>query len=96
MFAGLDYATKAIALDPGLRALTDPRQVEYNTTHYGVDYETAMREMEADARRAVELDPNDRKRAARGHGTYMSMATMPRARSKFARPWRSTPPTCGF
>ena len=60
MFAGLDYATKAIALDPGFaRAYGIRARLEYNSTHYGVDYETAMREMEADARRAVELDPND-------------------------------------
>jgi TolB-like protein/class 3 adenylate cyclase len=60
IFAGVDYATKAIALDPAFaRAYGIRERLEYNTTHYGVDYETAMREMEADARRAVELDPND-------------------------------------
>jgi TolB-like protein/class 3 adenylate cyclase/Tfp pilus assembly protein PilF len=60
MFAGVDYATKAIALDPAFaRAYGIRARLEYNTTHYGVDYETAMRAMEADARRAVELDPND-------------------------------------
>jgi TolB-like protein/class 3 adenylate cyclase len=60
MFAGVDYATKAIALDPAFaRAYGIRARLEYNTTHYGIDYETAMRAMEADARRAVELDPND-------------------------------------
>jgi hypothetical protein len=60
MFAGVNYATKAIALDPAFaRAYGIRARLEYNTTHYGVDYETAMRAMEADARRAVELDPND-------------------------------------
>ena len=62
MFAGLDYATKAIALDPGFaRAYGIRARLEYNySTHYGGDdYETAMLKMEADARRAVELDPND-------------------------------------
>jgi TolB-like protein len=60
MFAGVDYATKAIALDPAFaRAYGIRARLEYNTTHYGVDYEKAMRAMEADARRAVELDPND-------------------------------------
>jgi TolB-like protein/class 3 adenylate cyclase len=61
MFAGLDYATKAIALDPGFaRAYGIRARLEYNyAAHYGGDFETAMREMEADARRAVELDPND-------------------------------------
>jgi tetratricopeptide (TPR) repeat protein len=33
--------------------------LEYNSSHYGVDFETAMQKMEADARRAVDLDPND-------------------------------------
>jgi tetratricopeptide (TPR) repeat protein len=34
--------------------------LEYNTIHNnGVDYDTAIRQMETDARRAVELDPND-------------------------------------
>jgi TolB-like protein/class 3 adenylate cyclase len=62
MSAGLDYATKAIALDPGFaRAYGIRARLEYNySAHYGGDdYETAMPKMEADARRAVELDPND-------------------------------------
>jgi TolB-like protein/class 3 adenylate cyclase len=60
IFAGVDYATKAIALDPTFaRAYGIRARLEYNTIHYGVDYETAMRAMEVDARRAVELDPND-------------------------------------
>jgi TolB-like protein len=99
MFAGLDYATKAIALDPGFaRAYGIRARLEYNySAHYGGDdYETAMRKMEADAGAPSNWIQMMRKRAARGHGTYMSMATMPRARSKFARPWRATPPTCGF
>jgi TolB-like protein len=59
--AGIDDATKAITLDPNFaRAYGIRARLEFNTIHNnGVDYDTAMREMEADARRAVELDPND-------------------------------------
>jgi TolB-like protein/class 3 adenylate cyclase/tetratricopeptide (TPR) repeat protein len=58
--AGIDYATKAIALDPNFgRAYGIRARLEYNSIHNnGVDYDTAMGQMEADARRAVELDPN--------------------------------------
>jgi TolB-like protein/class 3 adenylate cyclase/Tfp pilus assembly protein PilF len=60
MFAAVDNASKAIALDPNFaRAYAVRARAGYNTTHYGVDFETAMQAMEADARRAVELDPND-------------------------------------
>jgi TolB-like protein/class 3 adenylate cyclase/tetratricopeptide (TPR) repeat protein len=59
--AGLDDATKAIALDPNFaRAYAVRARLEYNSIHNnGVDYDTAIKQMEADARRAVELDPND-------------------------------------
>jgi TolB-like protein/tetratricopeptide (TPR) repeat protein len=59
--AGIDNATKAIALDPNFaRAYGIRARLEYNSIHNnGVDYDTAMRQMEADARHAVELDPND-------------------------------------
>jgi TolB-like protein/class 3 adenylate cyclase/Flp pilus assembly protein TadD len=60
MFAAVDNATKAIELDPNFaRAYAVRARAHYNTSHYGVDYETAMQRMEADARRAVELDPNE-------------------------------------
>jgi tetratricopeptide (TPR) repeat protein len=57
---GIDYATKAIALDPNFaRAYGIRARLEYNSIHNnGVDYDTAIKQMEADARRAVELDPN--------------------------------------
>lgn len=32
--------------------------MHFNTTHYGINYEDAMQTMEADARKAVELDPS--------------------------------------
>ncbi len=58
--SGIDNATKAIALDPDFaRAYGIRARLEFNSIHNnGVDYETAIKEMEADARRAVELDPN--------------------------------------
>jgi TolB-like protein/class 3 adenylate cyclase/Tfp pilus assembly protein PilF len=60
IFSGIDLATKAIALDPDFgRAYAVRARLRYNTTHYGADFETAMQAMEADARRAVDLDPND-------------------------------------
>jgi hypothetical protein len=60
IFSGIDLATKAIALDPAFaRAYAVRARLHYNTIHFGVGYEMAMRAMEADARRAVELDPND-------------------------------------
>ncbi|HTO65362.1 MAG TPA: adenylate/guanylate cyclase domain-containing protein, partial [Bradyrhizobium sp.] len=60
MFAAVDYATKAIALDPNFaRAYAVRARALYNTTHYGADFETTMHAMEADVRRAVELDPNE-------------------------------------
>jgi TolB-like protein len=60
IFAGIDAATKAIAFDPTFaRAYAVRARLRYNTITYGADYDTLMREMEADARRAVELDPNE-------------------------------------
>jgi tetratricopeptide (TPR) repeat protein len=60
IFAGLDHATKAIELDPNYaRAYAIRARLRYNTTHYGIEFETAMREMEADARKAVSLAPDD-------------------------------------
>jgi TolB-like protein/class 3 adenylate cyclase len=59
VFSGIDYATKAIALDPNFaRAYAVRARMHFNTTHYGVNYEDAMQAMEADARKAVELDPS--------------------------------------
>ena len=59
VFSGIDYATKAIALDPNFaRAYAVRARMHFNTTHYGVKYEDAMQAMEADARKAVELDPS--------------------------------------
>ncbi len=60
IFSGIDYATTAITLDPAFaRAYAVRARLHYNMIHYGVDYETVMRAMETDARRAVELAPND-------------------------------------
>jgi class 3 adenylate cyclase/TolB-like protein/Tfp pilus assembly protein PilF len=60
MFAAYEEATKAINLDPGFaRAYAVRARIGYNTIHYGADFDTAMRNMEADARRAVELAPED-------------------------------------
>jgi TolB-like protein len=60
IFEGLAAATKAIAIDPCLgRAYVARAWLNFITSHYGVDYETAMRGMESDARQAVELDPHD-------------------------------------
>jgi TolB-like protein/class 3 adenylate cyclase len=59
VFSGIDYATKAIALDPNFaRAYAVRARMHFNTTHYGVNYEDAMQAMEADARKAVDLDPS--------------------------------------
>jgi len=59
VFAGIDYATKAIELDPGLaRAYALRARLRFNTTHYGVDYQQAMKDMQADAQKAVDLDPS--------------------------------------
>lgn len=60
ILGGIDAATKAIALDPQLaRAYAIRARLHFNTIHYGVEFETAMRAMEADARKAVALDPSD-------------------------------------
>ncbi len=57
---GLEDATKAISLDPNFgRAYVARAWLNYITVHYGSDFETAMQAMEADARRAIELDPHD-------------------------------------
>jgi TolB-like protein/class 3 adenylate cyclase len=59
VFSGIDYATRAIALDPNFaRAYAVRARMHFNTSHYGVNYEDAMQAMEADARKAVELDPS--------------------------------------
>jgi TolB-like protein len=59
VFSAIDLATKAIALDPGFaRAYGIRARAHFNSTHYGVDFKQAMAAMEADARKAVELDPS--------------------------------------
>jgi TolB-like protein/class 3 adenylate cyclase len=56
---GLEAASKAIALDAEFaRAYAIRARIRYNTTHDGADYEQVMQEMEADARKAVDLDPS--------------------------------------
>lgn len=66
---GLEAATKAITLDPNLgRAYVARAWLNYIATHYGAEFETAMQAMEADARRALSLDPQDAEaRAALAH-----------------------------
>lgn len=60
VFAGIEAASKAIALDPAMsRAYAARAWLNYITAHYGVDKTAAMRAMGADARQAVELDPQD-------------------------------------
>src|SRR5215469_88004 len=60
IFAGLEAASKAIALDPAMsRAYATRAWLNYITAHYGVDKAAAMQAMGADARQAVELDPQD-------------------------------------
>ncbi len=60
IFSGIDNATRAIELDPAFaRAYAVRARLHYNTIHYGVEYETAMLEMQRDAHRAVELAPDD-------------------------------------
>lgn len=59
VFSGLEFATKAIALDPNFaRAYGIRARLHFNSTHFGADYKQAMAAMEADARKAVELDPS--------------------------------------
>jgi TolB-like protein/class 3 adenylate cyclase len=59
IFSGLDLASKAIALDPDFaRAYGIRARLQFNSTHFGADYRKAMAAMEADARKAVELDPS--------------------------------------
>ena len=59
VFSGIKYATRAIELDPRFaRAYAVRARMHFNTTHYGVDYDEAMGAMEADALKAVELDPS--------------------------------------
>jgi TolB-like protein len=59
VFSGLELATKAIALDPNFaRAYGIRARLHFNSTHFGADYKQAMAAMEADARKAVELDPS--------------------------------------
>ena len=58
--AGIDAATRAIALDATLgRAYVARAWLNYIASHYGADKEAAKLAMESDARRAVELDPHD-------------------------------------
>lgn len=58
--AGIDAATKAITLEPTLgRAYVARAWLNYLQVHHGADFEAAMQGMEADARKAVALDPYD-------------------------------------
>jgi tetratricopeptide (TPR) repeat protein len=60
IFTGVDQATKAIELDPNYApAYAIRARLRYNTTHFGADFDEALRAMEADARKAVELAPDD-------------------------------------
>ena len=60
VLAGIDAATRAIALDATLgRAYVARAWLNYIASHYGTDMEVAKLAMESDARRAVELDPHD-------------------------------------
>jgi TolB-like protein/DNA-binding SARP family transcriptional activator len=60
IYRGIDAATKAIALEPTLgRAYVARAWLNYITVHCGGDFEAAMRRMEADAKRALDLDPYD-------------------------------------
>lgn len=60
IFRGLDAATKAITLEPTLgRAYVARAWLNYIKVHCGGDFEQAMQGMEADARRALDLDPYD-------------------------------------
>lgn len=57
---GLAAATKAITLEPTLgRAYVARAWLNYITVHCGGDFEQAMWGMEADAKRALALDPYD-------------------------------------
>jgi TolB-like protein/tetratricopeptide (TPR) repeat protein len=57
---GIDAATKAIALEPTLgRAYVARAWLNYIAVHHGADVEAAVQAMEADARRALDLDPYD-------------------------------------
>ena len=59
VFSGLELADRAITLDPGFaRAYAIRARLHFNSTHFGADNEQAMAAMEADARKAVELDPS--------------------------------------
>lgn len=58
--AGIAAATKAIELDPTFaRAYAVRARLEFNTSHYGVPHDVAMQQMHDDARKGVDLDPND-------------------------------------
>jgi TolB-like protein len=58
--SGILAATKSISLDPEFaRAYAIRARLEQGTIHYGADFEQAMRNMEGDARKSVELAPND-------------------------------------
>jgi tetratricopeptide (TPR) repeat protein len=57
---GMEHANQAIALDPSLgRAYVARAWLNFITFHYGADFEVAMEGMQADANRALVLDPND-------------------------------------
>jgi TolB-like protein/DNA-binding SARP family transcriptional activator/Tfp pilus assembly protein PilF len=57
---GTEHANKAIARDPGLgRAYVARAWLTYIAVHYGAEFESAMETMQADARHALALDPND-------------------------------------
>jgi TolB-like protein/Tfp pilus assembly protein PilF len=60
VLAGIDAATKAIGVEPTLgRAYVVRAWLNYITVHHGGDFETVRQAMEADAKRAVALDPYD-------------------------------------
>lgn len=60
IFGGIEEATKAIELDPNFaRAYAIRGRLSYNQVHYGVSYDAAIKAMEADVKRGVELAPED-------------------------------------
>jgi TolB-like protein len=58
--SGIENATKAIELDPSFaRAWAIRARLNFNSTHFGANYDEAMSAMKADAERAVALDPSE-------------------------------------
>ena len=91
---GIEYLTKAVALDPQLARAYSVRAWLHNfSIMFGADAATALKQMIADAEKAVALDPQDCESLATLAFARIYQAVGRRRNSNSAHPSRCARPT---